>query len=318
MTVIIKDLPADWLTAQNEPALATIETELDKRIASIAAEVRGIVALSGQPQTDRALEAVADVDELLQAVANVEKYARSQAWPTMPGRLQKFEWELQLSRAMFVSFVSTQVQQAALGRFGDASLWAMHYSTVRLTLTTFFLTAAWGLTTVKWNDYTDQLYWAAWCIWILAGVFLLVFSALLFHANCRREKYSAQVDRQLNTDRRRRLVWFLLGPVGLPVVIFAVMTYLFYQMTHEWAKPENRSPNKTAILDGETEDTVAFSEWTTKLESIETSLKDVRERLSPPIQVATPTPSPTPTVSPTPSRKTSGVRSPRIRTKRVR
>ena len=194
---------------------------------------------------------------------------------------------------MLGSFTSNEALQNTRARFSDAGAWAVHYSTVRMGLSTFFITAAWGLVTLKWTEYSAPLWWTAWGVWALAAIFLLLFSALLAHASGRQEIYKAKL---VSNGAEAPPSRFL--PIWVPLIIFLVMSVGFYFLMKAW--PAQQSPPKTALVDGTTADTVKFSGWEGKLDHIGKSLDRIHAKLAQPILIVTPSPSPsaTPTASP--------------------
>lgn len=78
-------------------------------------------------------------------------------------------------------------------RFSDAGGWAIHFSIVRMTVSTFLITAAWGLVSVKWDEYSRPLALAALCIWGLAGFFLFIFTKATYDRSAKQKEWQTEL-----------------------------------------------------------------------------------------------------------------------------
>src|SRR5262249_10580139 len=145
-----------------------------KRITEITSAARDVAKGTGDSQMDKATKAAEQVNSLAEDTILVRTHAQSKGWKELSDRLSEFSSELQLWRGMLVSFSNSEAKQNARARFADFTSWSTHYSTVRMTISTFFIGLAWGFVALKWDSYTPAARTAAWGLWILTGIFLLL------------------------------------------------------------------------------------------------------------------------------------------------
>jgi len=73
------------------------------------------------------------------------------------------------------------MRSVLLQEYADRGNWARHYSVVRMTLGTFFITAATGLITLRWDRPQREIALTAGALFLLGVLLFLYFSALTFH-----------------------------------------------------------------------------------------------------------------------------------------
>ena len=168
--VITKTLTAELLPA-------TVRDELQKRINEITSEVGNLLKTATSQQTSQAIERAGELNALLESARQARENAeKSERQEVVVDALRQFESELRMWRTIALNLSGSEAFNNARARFSDAGGWAVHFSIVRMTVSTFFITAAWGLVSIKWNEYSRPLALAALCIWGLAGFFLFIFT----------------------------------------------------------------------------------------------------------------------------------------------
>lgn len=122
------------------------------------------------------------------------------------------------------------VRAVLLQEYGDHGQWARHYSTVRMTLGTFFITAATGVITLRWDNPQVAIAVTAVVIFSI-GVFLfLIFSHLTFEEMNAQFNIADSYRKVLETSPTAtpaRLKWWKSG-TGLPVAILFVAAFLSF------------------------------------------------------------------------------------------
>ncbi len=123
-------------------------------------------------------------DELLRELGEVSTntaLARGQAIAlTSPNdkflaiQLEDFAGQIDSCRHRVQSALENS-RQNVRALFSDAGAWAMHFSVVRMTLGTFFMTAAWGLVTLKWNEERLPLLGGLGCVALGGGLFVHIY-----------------------------------------------------------------------------------------------------------------------------------------------
>jgi len=125
--------------------------------------------------------------------------------------------------------------RALLGEYGEHGAWARHYSTVRMTLGTFFLTASIGIIFQRWDKSFDWRTVGLAACALLTGIALfLLFSWLTYRSMNRqraivkdyRTKYGATKDLPEPYLWWRR--WDVLGIV-IGAVVFSVIAGLLWR-----------------------------------------------------------------------------------------
>jgi len=114
-----------------------------------------------------------------------------------------------------------------LQEYSDHGNWARHYSAVRMTLGTFFLTAATGMITLRWDKPQPAVAVVAGAV-LGIGVFLfMVFSGLTFdEMNKQRAVVDSYRDKLKtgNMEVTRKLSLWKWG-TGLPLAIVFVVAF---------------------------------------------------------------------------------------------
>jgi hypothetical protein len=135
-------------------------------------------------------------------------------------------------QTLLISSFSGEAVNNARARYSDAGSWAIHFSIVRMTVSTFLITAAWGIVSVKWEEYSATLWYAAWAVWILAGFFLFVFTRATYLRSRAQKRWqtllhTSQGDKSKSTERgfgrptkawRKFVSFFRVKQPGLPEI----------------------------------------------------------------------------------------------------
>jgi hypothetical protein len=124
---------------------------------------------------------------------------------------------------------------ALLEEYKDAGYWGRHYSTVRLTLGTFFLTAAGGMLYHQWEKPDNLTAWGACGIALVGLALFAVFSYFTFKEMNRQLEISSvyraklgKAGKQCPLEVYRPLWTFTALPIGLSFfVLFCVLTVLW-------------------------------------------------------------------------------------------
>jgi hypothetical protein len=215
-------LPETW-RGEKEPSTDDVDIALRSRIAEITKAARDTVKATGDSQAENAINAVENIYLLAAATTSLKSYAQSKNWQTLGDRLTDFESELAMWRRMLAGFSSNEAKQNARTRFSDMTTWATHFSMVRMTLSTFFITAAWGLVTLKWNEYSDGLWYASVAAWALAGAFLFLFTWALHDASDKREDFKSRMGDSLSEPRPPWLILILGLLCAVPGLFWLVL-----------------------------------------------------------------------------------------------
>ncbi|MGB7762504.1 MAG: hypothetical protein WBL61_21900 [Bryobacteraceae bacterium] len=73
-----------------------------------------------------------------------------------------------------------ETRTVLLQEYGDHGNWARHYSTVRVTLGTFFVTAATGMITLRWDSPQMAIAVTAGVVLLIGVILFMVFSYFTF------------------------------------------------------------------------------------------------------------------------------------------
>ncbi|MGD0050087.1 MAG: hypothetical protein ABSE42_24080 [Bryobacteraceae bacterium] len=119
-----------------------------------------------------------------------------------------------------------EIRTVLLQEYGDHGNWARHYSTIRLTLGTFFITAATGMITVRWDRPQTAIAVSAGVV-LLIGVFLfMVFSYFTFDHMTEQLKivdsYTAKLGTGTAVTKKPKLWGW---GTGLPIAVFFVIVF---------------------------------------------------------------------------------------------
>lgn len=119
----------------------------------------------------------------------------------------------------------------------DANGWAQHFSTVRLTLTTFLVSIALGVMQVRWEDATTLLRYEVLGIWMLAAVLLVYFTVFeyrkLRHGREAKNVLFALTGKSRAAKDRR---WYS----DVPLWCFVALSIGFYMAWDDW-QPQSRA-----------------------------------------------------------------------------
>ena len=158
----LQAIPLPPTTTTLQPVIDQIEADIEKQF----------IAMMKSPQLDLAAKnLLLDFDN---AILRIEKY-RSDVSPVLGVELRTFS-DLICKRRAPINALISDFNQNARTQFSDKGAWAMHFSTVRMTIATFLIGISWGVISLKWDDYTPALGVAAIVVWVMAGIFLGIFT----------------------------------------------------------------------------------------------------------------------------------------------
>jgi hypothetical protein len=312
------NLPDIW-DAKSEPKPPDdVENIFDNYITQVREELEKLIA---EKQPDKkpgtAASLVAELQLVLQDVGTQVAQAHkgtSREHLRIADQLRNFARNLRSWCSVIVT-ASGDAAANTRARFSDYGAWATHYSMVRMTITTFFVGISWGIVSLKWNDYADELRSAAKVVWGLAGIFLLIFTGLLSYSLYRQKKCKSLLPSLESTSGRNTgfLRRFFGGFIGTwsPVVFYACLTWGFWVLLDHWAQNRNKTPiTWTAIVSNSALDkdkriatatSVDFTPWVQKFDKLAGALERIKEGLTEvdkDVKKLTPTITSTPTATP--------------------
>lgn len=175
-----------------------------------------------------------------------------------PENYTELTQKLRLLRDLIPPARSDLVQNAR-ARFANDGQWAIHYSTVRMTVTTFLVGLSWGIVALQWDRYKPALCFAAWAVWVLTLVLLFTFTFYTKErllAQRRLLKSLPTPDgKPLPTERWWmkadksviKVLWYNLGDIS--VWIFLVATVGLWGLTQAW-KLQSTNDSMTLVVPG--------------------------------------------------------------------
>jgi hypothetical protein len=182
-----------------------LSLELERRVSQMNESVRTIL---GMPKDDRAtavVERMKEVAALTSSVHDTLVRAQSSNWKSAEvEQLKAFDAEVRIWRVVIPSTLTDDFHANARARYADAGAWAVHFSIVRMTVSTFFVTAAWGVVSLKWEEYSFPLAMAAGVTWLLAGFFLFVFTRATYLRSRRQQKLQELLPTPKSDNSRSR------------------------------------------------------------------------------------------------------------------
>ena len=127
-----------------------------------------------------------------------------------------------------------------LQEYGDHGNWARHYSTVRVTLGTFFVTAATGMITLHWDSPQPAVAVTAALVLLIGVVLFMVFSYYTFDHMTEQlqivDSYMAKLGTGTAVTKKPKLWGW---GTGLPIAIFFVIVFgLFDGWWYFLSKPK--------------------------------------------------------------------------------
>ena len=305
------DLNEIWAADGMPKSAGEVEDVFDPYLSQLREQLQRLLAQKSDDKPGVAASLVAEVQQVLSKVRTHTATATKRGSPEdarIADQLRKFAEKLNSWCSVIVT-ASGDAATNTRSRFADAGAWATHYSTVRMTITTFFVTTTWAIISLKWDAYSRDLWWAALIVWIFAGAFLLVFTGLTQHASSQQQEYKSYLpalDGRAPPKRLKRSVKFW---IWAPVILYAFASGGFGWLLYAWI---DRAP-KTAITwaalvnesslkkqeDAAGLQSVRLSDWGAKIDALGCSVDQIRLKLSQP--APTITPNPTPTATPKPS-----------------
>jgi hypothetical protein len=224
-----------------------VETEFEAIVADVR---RGLEELEGTVSGEKAWELFAGLGKLLNAVEEQQtKVAKSLKAAESETRADFERLQRQLAGLhedirhwrMLIIAVIGGANENARTQFNSAGQWAMHYSVVRMTITTFLIGISWGVISFKWDDYSDDLKWTAWAVWALAGLFLGLFTWATLKETEKQKRIKNLIPTIRPSEHRelskqtRMFIWF-------PCWVFAILTLPFGLLLNKWETHAIKKP----------------------------------------------------------------------------
>ena len=125
-----------------------------------------------------------------------------------------------------------ETRTVLLQEYGDHGNWARHYSTIRLTLGTFFITAATGMITVRWDRPQTAIAVSAGVVFGIGVLLFMVFSAFTFDKMNKQleivDSYSAKLKTGTVETTKKLKLWG--WATGLPIAILFVVAFTSFDL----------------------------------------------------------------------------------------
>jgi len=245
---------ADSLKGAEPPAKSEARTKLEEHIKEIAADLQSI--LQPDKKATLSLSAVTLVENLQKLLVDAENRCeeaknsvkgsdKAPEWLGLIAELQRFCQELRHWRAAILTSAGTSTD-VVRSRFDDEGRWATHYSTVRMTVSTFFIATAWGVVSVKWNEYSDGLALAALVVWFLAGYLLWTFTWATWKACERQQEYRFLLPVPSEKPPTRKLSGRFVLSMWSPALVYLPVSILFIFLIAAWAL--HQPPSDTKLM----------------------------------------------------------------------
>lgn len=137
------------------------------------------------------------------------------------------------------------IRSVLLQAYSDRGEWARHYSAVRMTLGTFFITAAAGVLTLRWDMPQWAIAAAAGGVFLVGVILFMVFSHFTFDEMNGQldivDSYHKALGAPPIDPSKRSGLWKWCG-TGLPIAILFIVAFLaFGGWWLRFSKPESRT-----------------------------------------------------------------------------
>jgi hypothetical protein len=285
-----------------------VRQEVQDCVDEITRAIEAILRLSSDQRSRVILERVKELNDLSKSADDFLALWRSSGWPSdIVDRLKRFTEDLHIWRSMILNLVTQDASANARARFADAGAWAIHFSMVRMTITTFFIAAAWGVVSVKWNEFSPTLCFAAFGVWALAGFFLIFFTKGTLQKSKVQKECLFELPTGNHQPKSATLKPEIEEQIRLPIKAYWGATAGFVVLLILWAMHGRQTPvawtaiaTKSSIANQEhkaTVESVDFSAWEDKVKRLADSLDEIKRKLEHP-STPTPTPLPPPSIPP--------------------
>jgi len=157
-------------------------------------------------------------------------------------------WPDNQPRVADLTTKETDTRTVLLHEYSDHGQWARHYSTVRMTLGTFFLTAATGMITLRWDSPQPAIGITAGSILAIGVLLFLIFSHLTFDEMNKQREIVDSYREKLRTGNMQitpKLKLWRWG-TGLPIAVLFVAAFATFDLWWLYAsKP--KSPQSSLV-----------------------------------------------------------------------
>ena len=194
---------------------------------------------------------LSDIHDALVSLESLREEAQCKAFeghpPTlqqcelMAKQLESFSLGLRIWLVIVLSARAGEAVENARVRFADAGAWAMHYSVVRMTVTTFFVGLIFGVIGVKWDEFDPSLRVAMWFAWGLAFLFLLLFTLPEMKKAEDQKKFQFEIPTLLNASDHQTISPRTRLLISMPFFLMALLTIGFFFLMRAW---EHHTPAK--------------------------------------------------------------------------
>jgi hypothetical protein len=152
----------------------------------------------------------------------------------------QLEWPEPSTAAASTTTKEAETRTVLLQEYGDHGNWARHYSTVRVTLGTFFVTAATGMITLRWDNPQLAVALAAGGVLLIGVVLFMIFSYFTFYHMTEQlnivDSYTAKLKAGSAAAKKPRL-WDWRG-TALPIAVFFVFAFAAFDVWWLQTKPK--------------------------------------------------------------------------------
>lgn len=128
-----------------------------------------------------------------------------------------------------------QVDQNVLARFQDNGAWAVHYSTVRMTVSTFTIATCLGIMAFKWSAPEPVLFWSAVGFWSAGITIFYSFSYLTMKMMRKQAVKRLEMKSQNRTAKpvpsvSKMWLWdFASWVIGILTVAYLFVSFCFWK-----------------------------------------------------------------------------------------
>ncbi len=274
---MMTDLRLENLPGKLKPA-PEIKTTLDNNIEQLANELTS--ASKAPDKEKRAIELLESTRDL---IANAQDALTKSPDSAQQQHLNEFIEQVRHWRFVVISLTAGTAVDNARTRFTDAGAWAMHFSVIRMTVSTFFIATAWGVVSLRWDDFSFSLAIAALSVWCLGGYFLFTFSKAEIEKCEKQKKFQNELPTygdqpkgaQLHPDRKKDIMrpfciylFFTLG--------FLALLVFWYCGSREPSVKWMAIANKASMDSHAPKTSIVSVAWEGKLDAIANSIKALR------------------------------------------
>jgi hypothetical protein len=145
----------------------------------------------------------------------------------------KLDWPVPQPDPSKANTKDADVRTVLLQEYGDHGHWARHYSTVRMTLGTFFITAATGMITFRWDTPQEVIAVTAGAIFGIGVILFMIFSFFTFKEMNSQfdiaDLYRTKLDGEAISAKDRPRLFKMTG-TALPIAVLFVIVFVSFDL----------------------------------------------------------------------------------------